>query len=239
MSSVEEIIDSLSQLLGRKGLVTDPGVIDERSTDALSWDRFNLREKLGYMSPHCVALPASTEEVRELVFLANEKKFSLVPYGGGSGLMGAAVSVRPGIVVDLRRMAEVVNIDVESRLVRVQAGCVLKPLDQALNKQGLMLGHDPWTYPVATVGGAISTNSLGYRGGKYGSMGDQVLGMEAVLPQGELLQTRAVPKSSTGIDLKRLMIAGEGLLWYYHGGDSESVPYARTPRTTGLSLRLV
>ncbi len=210
MSTVEKIMTRMSRLLGREGLVTDPTVLDERSWDALSVDRIHPREKFGYTSPFCVALPASTEEVRELVLMANQEKFSLVPYGGGSGLMGAAVSVRSGIVVDLKRMAEVVNIDVESRLVRVQAGCILKSLDQALNEKGLMLGHDPWTYPVATVGGAISTNSLGYRGGKYGSMGDQVLGLEAVMPQGEHLQTRAVPKSSTGIDLKRLMIGGEG-----------------------------
>ncbi|MCZ6626037.1 MAG: FAD-binding oxidoreductase, partial [Deltaproteobacteria bacterium] len=62
----------------------------------------------------------------------------------------------------------------------------------------------------ATVGGAISTNSLGYRGGKYGSMGEQVMGLEVVLPNGEILRTRSAPKSSTGMDLKRLFIGGEG-----------------------------
>jgi alkyldihydroxyacetonephosphate synthase len=79
-----------------------------------------------------------------------------------------------------------------------------------LNEKGFILGHDPWTVPVATIGGAISTNSMGYRGGLYGSMGQQVLGLEAVLPNGEILRTRAVPKSSAGIDLKFLFIGGEG-----------------------------
>ena len=79
-----------------------------------------------------------------------------------------------------------------------------------MNQDGFILGHDPWTVPVATVGGAISTNSVGYRAGAYGSMGEQVLGLEAVLPNGEILHTRAVPKSSAGIDLNALLIGGEG-----------------------------
>jgi alkyldihydroxyacetonephosphate synthase len=86
----------------------------------------------------------------------------------------------------------------------------LEELEKRLGREGFILGHDPWTLPVATVGGAISTNSIGYRGGLYGSMGEQVLGLEAVLPDGEVLRTRAVPKSSAGIDLKSLLIGGEG-----------------------------
>lgn len=124
--------------------------------------------------------------------------------------MGGAVSLSPGIVLDLRRMDRVLEVDSEARLARVQAGIVLEALQNRLNESRLILGHDPWTLPVATVGGAISTNSLGYRGGKYGSMGDQVLGLEVVLPNGEILRTRSVEKSSTGISLKHLFIGGEG-----------------------------
>lgn len=141
---------------------------------------------------------------------ANEARLPVVPYGGGSGLMGGAVSLTPGIVVDLRRMDAVLEIDRESLTVRVQAGAVLEVLDAALRGSGLMLGHDPWTLPVATVGGAVSTNGLGYRGGKYGSMGSQVLGVEAVLPTGQVCRTRGVVQNSTGIDLDHLFIGGEG-----------------------------
>jgi alkyldihydroxyacetonephosphate synthase len=73
-----------------------------------------------------------------------------------------------------------------------------------------MCGHDPWTVSVATVGGTIGTNSLGYLGGKYGAMGDQVLGLEVVLPSGELVRTRAVEKASTGPALQQLFIGAEG-----------------------------
>jgi alkyldihydroxyacetonephosphate synthase len=133
-----------------------------------------------------------------------------MPYGGGSGLMGGALSIRPCVVVDLSALNRIIEVDSESRSARVQAGLVLEALERRLNDEGYILGHDPWTVPVATVGGAISTNSVGYRAGVYGSMGDQVLGLEAVLPNGEILRTRAVEKSSAGIDLKALFIGGEG-----------------------------
>jgi FAD/FMN-containing dehydrogenase len=89
---------------------------------------------------------------------------------------------------------------------------ILGALEEELNKKGLILGHDPWTLSFATVGGAISTDGMGYRAAKYGSMGDQVLGLEVVLPDGEVLKTRGIPKSSTGISLNHLFIGAEGSL---------------------------
>jgi alkyldihydroxyacetonephosphate synthase len=124
--------------------------------------------------------------------------------------MGGAISLQQGIFVDLKRMVSVLEVDKEAQTARVQAGIVLEALDRRLNEDGLMLGHDPWTLPVATVGGSVSTNSMGYRGGKYGSAGDQLLGLEAVLPRGDILRTRSVRKSSTGINLNHLLIGGEG-----------------------------
>ena len=154
--------------------------------------------------------PGSTSEVQQIVRLANEEKVPIVPYGGGSGLMGGALSTRPNILLDLRAMNRVFEIDSEALSARVQAGIVLEALDKKLNAVGFILGHDPWTVPVATVGGAISTNSVGYRAGIYGSMGAQVLGLEAVLPNGEILCTRGISKSSAGINLNFLLIGGEG-----------------------------
>lgn len=206
----QKILDKLSRVVGPKQLVTEPERLEEISWDALSEGRIHPLKRPETALPLCVVLPASTAEVREVVLLANDERISIVPYGGGSGLMGGALSLQPGIVVDLRRMDQIVEVDREARAARVQSGVVLESLEKALNKKELILGHDPWTLPVATVGGTISTNSLGYRGGKYGSMGDQVLGLEVVLPNGEILRTRPAPKSSTGIDLKHLFVGGEG-----------------------------
>ena len=204
------IIDKLSRIVRPDQILTDPAQLDEISWDALSAGRIHPLKKPVVATPLCAVSPLSTAEVQEVVLLANQEKVPIVAYGGGSGLMGGALSLHQGIVMDLRRMDRILEIDSEARTARVQAGVVLESLERSLNAKGLILGHDPWTLPVATVGGAISTNSLGYRGGIYGSMGDQVLGLEAVLPNGEVLRTRAVPKSSAGINLKFLLVGGEG-----------------------------
>jgi alkyldihydroxyacetonephosphate synthase len=206
----EKIVGKLAQLIPPDSIVTDETRLDELSWDALSEGRLHPAKKPEVTLPLCSVLPSSTDEVRQVVLLANREKVPIIPYGGGSGLMGGALSVHAGIVLDLRRMGQVLEVDAEARSARVQAGTVLEELEKRLNRDNFILGHDPWTLPVATVGGAISTNSMGYRGGLYGSMGDQVLGLEAVLPNGELLHTRAVPKSSAGIDLKSMLIGGEG-----------------------------
>jgi alkyldihydroxyacetonephosphate synthase len=206
----KKLIQILAEIVGAEHVLTDPARLDEFSWDALSEARLHPKKKPATTLPLCLVLPDSTEEVRRIVLLADKEKTPIVPYGGGSGLMGGALSVRPAIVLDLRRMNKILEIDVEALSARVEAGAVLESVEQKLNEQGFILGHDPWTLPVATVGGAISTNSMGYRGGKYGSMGEQVLGLEAVLANGEVVRTRAVPKSSAGIDLKALFIGGEG-----------------------------
>jgi len=205
-----ELLERLARIVGDKNVITDPARLDEISWDALSESRIHPARKPASALPLCVAAPDSTAEVRDIVVAANETRTPLIPYGGGSGLMGGALTIKPGIVLDLRRMNRVAAIDAEAMSARVEAGAVLESVDQKLNEQGLILGHDPWTLPVATIGGAISTNSVGYRAGKYGSMGEQVLGLEVVLANGEILRTRAVPKSSAGIDLNALFIGGEG-----------------------------
>ena len=205
-----DTLGRLAALLGPASVLTDPDEIDLHAWDALSQSRIHPLHPIVPVPPLCICTPASTAEVQAVVGVANEARVPLVPYGGGSGLMGAAVSLTPGIVVDLRKMNAVLEVDPGSFTARVQAGVVLEALESELQRSGLMLGHDPWTVPVATVGGTVSTNSLGYRGGKYGSMGSQVLGLEAVLPRGQVCRTRAVAKSSTGINLNHLFIGGEG-----------------------------
>jgi len=205
-----KLLARLSRVFGPERLLTDPGHLEEVARDALGPGRLHPERRAEWANPLCVVLPTSIGEVCKVVRIANEERIPIVPYGGGSGLMGGALSLRPGIVVDLRKMDKILEIDPVSRIARVQAGVVLEALQKRLEENGFLLGHDPWTLPVATVGGAVSTNSLGYRGGKYGSMGDQVLGLEGVLPNGEIVTTRSVPKSSVGMELKRFFIGTEG-----------------------------
>ena len=124
--------------------------------------------------------------------------------GGGSG--------RARILVDFKRMNKVMRVDATDQSVRAQSGATLGSVNRALRRRRLFLGHDPWTRDYATVGGAVSTNGLGYYGGRYGTMGDQVLGLQAVLADGTVVDTTPVWTASTGLDLKRLFIGTEGSL---------------------------
>jgi FAD/FMN-containing dehydrogenase len=204
------LIEELRRIVSPDRILTELSALDELSWDALSEARLHPLTRPATTLPLCIVRPSSTDEVAAIVRLANELKFPVIPYGGGSGLMGGALSTRPGVVLDSRSMDRILNVDTEARSAQAQAGTILEQLGKRLQHDGFILGHDPWTVPVATLGGAISTNSVGYRAGIYGSMGEQVLGLEAVLPNGEILRTRPVAKSSTGIDLNALLIGSEG-----------------------------
>ena len=202
----EGVVERLAALLGADGVVAPAP--PEDAYDALGAQRGYAVDAVA--NPLAVAYPRTREDVVALVRLASQAGAPIVPYGGGSGLMGGARSVRPGIVLDMKRMAAVREIDAVSRVAWVEAGAVLRDVDDALRPHGLMIGHDPWTYGIATVGGTISTNGLGFLGGKYGSMGDQVLGVEAVMADGTRVATRAVRPKSAGFDLTRLFAGAEG-----------------------------
>lgn len=209
-SNHSDLSAKLSKIVGAHHVYVEASHLDELSWDALSEGRLHPLKRPETALPLCVVAPQTTSEVQEIVRLANEEKIPIVPYGGGSGLMGGALSIRPNILLDLRSMNQILAIDTSAHSARVQAGVVLEALEKKLNEADFILGHDPWTLPVATVGGAISTNSVGYRAGIYGSMGEQVLGLEAVMADSEILRTRGVQKSSAGIDLNALLIGGEG-----------------------------
>jgi len=207
---MNDLVTKLAAVIDPARISTAAEHLADLSWDALSEGRIHPRHRPELAAPLCAVAPVSTDEVQRVVRFANAERAPIVPYGGGSGLMGGARSIRPSIVLDLRGMNRILEIDTTSRSARAEAGVVLESLDQELNQAGYILGHDPWTVPVATVGGAISTNSVGYRAGIYGSMGEQVLGLTAVLPNGEILSTRAVSKHSAGIHLNSLLIGGEG-----------------------------
>jgi alkyldihydroxyacetonephosphate synthase len=114
-------------------------------------------------------------------------------------------------VLDLGAMRHVLAIERENRRALVEPGVLLGRLDWQARSSGLMVGHDPWSQALASVGGATSTNGVGYLAGKYGSMGEQVLGVEAVLASGEVVRTPGIPKASVGPSLQDLFIGGEGV----------------------------
>ncbi|MGQ4807380.1 hypothetical protein NKDENANG_00728 [Candidatus Entotheonellaceae bacterium PAL068K] len=203
----ETILPALKEVIELSRIHTDHETVTSFARDALHPERVPQGIVAG--QPLCVVCPRNTSEVAAVVRLANAYRTPVIPLGGGSGLMGGATSLTPGLVLDLQGL-KTIRMRPDDRMADVGAGVTIRALSQAAAPHGLMCGHDPWTVAVATVGGSISTNSLGYLGGKYGAMGDQVLGMQVVLPTGDVLQTRAVEKASTGPAFQQLFVGAEG-----------------------------
>ena len=203
-------IESLAQIVGAENVLADPDSLDRYTGDSLSPSRaFGAAEAFERLAD-VVVRPASTEEVSAIVRWCNERRVPIVPYGGGTGVMGAVVPALGGLVLDMKRMARVHDIDAESLTARVDAGMVLGDLEEILAERGLMIGHDPYSVPIATVAGTISTNGVGYRACAHGPMGEQVVGLEVVLPDGRVIETRDVPKYSSGPNMNHLFIGAEG-----------------------------
>jgi len=201
------VLDRAAEILGRDA-------VDESEEER----RFLAQDALGRRGetseaalPLAVLRPETAEQVARVLALASETRTPIVPYGAGTGLMGGARSERPGLVLDTSRLNQI-DVRAQDRFVWAGAGAILKDVDAALREHGLCLGHDPWTFPVASVAGPISTNGLGYMGGRYGGMGDQMMALEVALSDGTLLRTRAVRRRSTGPDLARLFVGAEGTM---------------------------
>ena len=207
----ESLISSLSNTVGTENTLTDPYDLDRYSGDALSPSRAFSAENSFERLADVVVRPASTTEVSTVLKLANEFQTPVIPYGGGTGVMGGTVPTAGGIILDLQRMNKIISINPTDMTAEVEAGVVLEDFENILFDLGLMPGHDPYSVPIATVAGTISTNGVGYRAGAHGTMGDQVVALEAVLPSGQIMETRAVPNQSSGPSLKHLFIGSEGV----------------------------
>jgi alkyldihydroxyacetonephosphate synthase len=203
-------VESLTQIVGADNVLADPYDLDRYSTDALTPFRAFGAEQAFEQLADLVVRPGSTQEVSEVVSLANRLSIPVVPYGGGTGVMGGVLPVRGGIIIDLKRLNRILEINPKDLTAVVEAGVVLEDLANVLAEHGLMPGHDPYSVSIATVAGAISTNGVGYRAGAFGPMGDQVVALEVVLPDGRIMNTRPVPKYSSGPNLNHLFIGTEG-----------------------------
>jgi FAD/FMN-containing dehydrogenase len=201
----------MAKIVGATNLLTDPFDLDRYSADALTPFRaFGVEARLERLAD-LVVRPGTTQEVSHIVVLAGQKQIPLIPYGGGTGVMGGTLPVCGGIIVDMGRMNRVLEVQSTDLTARVEAGVVLQDLVETLAEHDLMPGHDPYSVPIATIAGAISTNGVGYRAGAFGPMGEQVVGLEVVLPNGRVLTTRSVPKYSSGPNLNQLFVGSEGV----------------------------
>ena len=162
--------------------------------------------------PDVVVKVNSTEEISKIVKYANENLIPVLARGTGSGLVGGAVPIYGGIIIDTTLMNKISDLDEENFTVKVQPGVLLQELAQFADEHGYLYPPDPGE-KTATIGGNISTNAGGMRAVKYGVTRDYVRGLECVLANGEILELGGkVVKNSSGYDLKDLIIGSEGTL---------------------------
>jgi len=205
-------LDILASRLPDGAVTTDAKILRESAID--SWALALLRRARGdeLPVPAAVVFPACTEEVATVMAWASETGIAVIPRGAGSGVCGGAAASAGSIVLDLSRMNRVTGVDLVSRVVHVQAGVRGDQLEDSLAEHGLTVGHYPQSIAISTVGGWIAASSAGQASAGFGAIEDVLLGLTAVLPDGEILRCRPVPRSAAGPDLRRLLIGSEGTL---------------------------
>ncbi len=207
LSSYGKVTDDLLVLLAK--IVGDKNVLTGDERENYSRDE---TYKLIPVIPEVVVKPGDTDSVAKILKLANERNIPVTPRGGGTGLSGGAVPIYGGIVLSLERMNRIIEIDEGNFVATVEPGVTLSDLYQAVEEYGLYYPLYPGE-TSATIGGNVATNAGGMRAVKYGVTRHFVLGLEAVLPTGEIIQTGGkFVKCSTGYDLTQLIIGSEGTL---------------------------
>jgi FAD/FMN-containing dehydrogenase len=221
---VRKVQKELEEALSREHVLASKQIPERYLFDALRPYRpYPRLRKHGYV-PTFLVRPKTAQDVSAVVRIARQARLPIVPYGSGTGLMGAAIAARGGIMVDTTGMNQITQVNEEDMMVEAEPGVVLEKIFEELDQHSLFFAHDPWTRPVATLGGATSTNSLGYLGAKYGSFGNQLLGLEAVLSDGRSFRTRPAQFSSTGLDLRRLFVGTEGTFGFVTSATVRAFP---------------
>jgi hypothetical protein len=166
----------------------------------------------GTRLPELAAIPTSTEEVAAIVKICYENNIPVTPRGAGTGLVGGAVPLYGGVLIDLTKMNKIKSYDLENFVVEIEAGVLLNDLAEDCLSRGMLFPPDPGE-KFACVGGNVATNAGGMRAVKYGTTRDYVRAMTVVLPTGEITRFGAtVSKTSSGYSLLNLMIGSEGTL---------------------------
>jgi len=177
---------------------------------AARWDRSGLSAS---GTPLCVVHATCVEDVSTTLRLANENLVAVVPRGAGTSVVGGSFAGTGEIVLSLARMNRIVEINAVERYAVVEPGVINDHLDAELRKQGLWFAPDPASRDISTVGGNIATNAGGLMCTKYGVTREAVLGLQVVLPNGDVIRVgRETAKGVTGLDLTALMVGSEGTL---------------------------
>ena len=199
-----QLADEIRLLMGKENVLSQQEEMEPYSHDEAPIPNPHL--------PELVVKPRDTIEVAKVLALANEALIPVTPRGGGTGLSGGAIPVRGGIVLSLEKMNRIKEIDENNFVAVVEPGVLLKDLYEAVESRGLYYPLYPGE-KSAHIGGNVATNAGGMRAVKYGVTRNFVLGLEAVLPTGQIVRTGGkFIKCSTAYDLTQLLVGSEGTL---------------------------
>ena len=199
-----EIIEELTAMVGKRNITTD-----KSEMEGYSYDEAPLAKR---RFPQVVVKPADGGSVASVLALANKKRIPVTPRGAGTGLSGGCIPIYGGILLSLERMNRILEIDEDNFLAIVEAGVTLSDLYHQVEERGLAYPLYPGEM-AATIGGNVATNAGGMKAVKYGVTRHHILGLEAVLPNGEIVNTGGeFVKCSTGYDLTQLIMGSEGTL---------------------------
>jgi len=223
-------LEMLQQIAGPRGAITDPA----QMTPFL----IEPRDKYQGETP-LILLPDSTEKVAALVGYCAEHKIPMVPQGGNSGLVGGGIPTAEGaeILISLKRMHHIRALDVQNQTMTVEAGCILADVQARAKQENCLFPLSLAAEGSCMIGGNISTNAGGVNVLQYGNMRDLVLGLEAVLPDGEIWRgLSGLRKNNTGYDLKQLFIGGEGTLGIVTAATVKLFPYPHEKQTAFVAV---
>ncbi|MCX8034055.1 MAG: FAD-binding protein [Thermodesulfovibrio sp.] len=201
----QNFISQCKIIFGHENVLTDKAELLTYSYDATA----GIPREI----PSLVVFPQNTKQIQELIFLARQTKTPIYPRGAGTCLSGGPVPLSKGVVVSFQKMNKIVEIDADNLTATVQPGVIIADLNTAVAKYGLIYPPDPGSMATATIGGSVAENSGGLRGLKYGVTKHYIMGMEVVMPTGEIFRFGGkTVKNVTAYDFTHLFVGSEGTL---------------------------
>jgi alkyldihydroxyacetonephosphate synthase len=237
--ALADVEAALSAALADGAVITAPAALDAYTADTY-WPALHAKAAGTPLArPDVVVRPRTEEDVATTLTIAHEQRVPIVPWGGGSGTQGGALPINGGIVIDVRSLDEVIEIDETSMTVTVQAGKNGRELEAELNARGLMLPHYPASVEWATVGGYIAARGSGVLSTRYGKIEDLVLSMRVATPAGGLMETIGVPRHAMGPELTQLFVGSEGTLGVITRATLQIVPLPAVRRFAAVAFPTV
>lgn len=198
-----KIIDEIILIVGKENVLT---ALEDRKC-------YSYDARTDGVVPDMVVFPSSAQEVSQILVLANDHLFPVIPRGQGTGLTGGSIPLNGGVVLVFTKMNRIVEIDTKNLIAVVEPGVITYMFQEEVAKHGLCYPPDPASYKYSSIGGNVAECAGGPNSLKYGVTRDYVIGLEVVIPTGEILNVGVrTMKGVVGYDLTRLFVGSEGTL---------------------------